>query len=166
MKKRFFAKISYEQYKKDFIKPTLKDYEQLLLPQRATKTAAGYDFYAPFSFNLEPGAIIKIPMGIKVKMASNEVLIIVVRSSIGFKYNIRLCNQVAIIDSDYYNNIQNEGHIFMAFQNEGLTTWSVKQGERLVQGIFLNYLTAGETEEKTKIRTGGIGSTTEKEIKL
>ena len=36
---------------------------------------------------------------------------LLVRSSMGFKYNVRLCNQVGIVDSDYYNNPDNEGHM-------------------------------------------------------
>ncbi len=52
-------------------------------------------------------------------MNEDEVLFLIVRSSMGFKYNVRLCNQVGIIDKDYYNNIDNEGHIFIKIQNEG-----------------------------------------------
>ena len=44
-----------------------------------------------------------------------EFLGIYIRSSLGFKYNIRMCNQVGIIDADYYNNKDNEGHIFCMF---------------------------------------------------
>lgn len=44
-------------------------------------------------------------------MNEDEMLMIVVRSSQGFKYNVRLCNQVGIIESDYYNNETNEGHL-------------------------------------------------------
>ena len=65
---------------------------------------------------------------------------IVVRSSMGFKYNIRLVNQVGIIDFDYYNNQNNEGHIFIKIQNEGTGTVKFKAGEAIAQGIFLKYL--------------------------
>ena len=65
---------------------------------------------------------------------------IVVRSSMGFKYNIRLVNQVGIIDFDYYNNQNNEGHIFIKIQNEGTETVKFKAGEAIAQGIFLKYL--------------------------
>jgi len=36
-----------------------------------------------------------------------------------------------------------------------------KQGENIVQGIFLNYLTVDNEEEITKERIGGVGSTNE-----
>ena len=89
---------------------------------------------------LKPNEIIKIPTGIKARLMEDEVLLIVVRSSMGFKYNIRLVNQVGVVDSDYYNNESNEGHIFVKLQNEGLETVSFKAGDRFAQGIFMKYL--------------------------
>lgn len=59
----------------------------------------------------------------------------------GFKYNIRLVNQVGIIDADYYNNKDNEGHIFIKIQNEGNETVKLKAEEAIAQGIFIKYLT-------------------------
>ena len=68
----------------------------------------------------------------------------------GFKYNIRLCNQVGIIDSDYYNNKDNEGHIWIKIQNEGTEKVSIKAGEAIVQWIFFKYLTT-KSDEKLMI---------------
>ena len=59
----------------------------------------------------------------------------------GFKYNIRLCNQVGVIDADYYNNKDNEGHIWIKIQNEGEKELTFQKGEAIVQGIFFKYLT-------------------------
>jgi dUTP pyrophosphatase len=64
-----------------------------------------------------------------------------VRSSTGFKYNIRLVNQVGVIDADYYNNKDNEGHIFVKVQNHGNETVRFKAGDTIVQGLFIKYLT-------------------------
>ena len=64
----------------------------------------------------------------------------------GFKYNIRLCNQIGIVDSDYYNNKDNEGHIWLKIQNEGIETVNLKKGEAIVQGIFVKYLTTKSDE--------------------
>lgn len=58
----------------------------------------------------------------------------------GFKYNIRLCNQVAVIDADYYNNENNEGHMWIRIQNEGDATVELKKGEAVAQGVFMKYL--------------------------
>ena len=85
------------------------NYGDILLPIRKTKNSAGYDFISFNEITLMPGEIKKIPTGIKVRLNDDEFLSIYVRSSMGFKYNIRMCNQVGIIDADYYNNSDNEG---------------------------------------------------------
>ncbi len=157
---RKFEKISYEQFEKDFTNFGDDEiYKALNIPKRGSQKAAGYDFYAPFAFSLEPREIYKMPTGIKVKMNDNEFLMIVVRSSVGFKNNVRMCNQVGIVDADYYNNEENEGHIWIAFQNEGTKTWVINQGDRVAQGIFTNYLTVNAEKKVSDIRKGGIGST-------
>ena len=136
----------------------VKEYDDLKLPKRATKGSAGYDFFAPFDFSLEPGETIKIPTGIKAKISEGFVLKEYPRSSLGFNYRVRLDNTVGIIDSDYYNNEKNEGHIFIKITNEGNKTLEVKKGDAFCQGIFSEYFLA-EEEEVTEERTGGIGST-------
>ncbi|MDD2202799.1 MAG: deoxyuridine 5'-triphosphate nucleotidohydrolase [Bacilli bacterium] len=158
---RKFEKISFEQFKKDFSEfENLKImYKDLKLPKRKTLNSAGYDFSSPFDFVLHPTEIIKVNTGIKVSMENDDCLMILDRSSAGFKYNIRICNQVGLIDSDYYNNPQNEGHICIALQNEGEKDWIVKRGESFAQGLFTKYLIVDDEEQITNTRTGGIGST-------
>ena len=155
---RKFEKISLEQFIKD-TKLTEKEYNEITLPHRATTKSAGFDFHVLKEITLKPNEIKKIPTGIKAKMNSDEVLMIYIRSSLGFKYNLRLCNQTGIIDSDYYNNENNEGHIFIAIQNEGKETITLKANDRFVQGIFIKYLTVDNEKEIKSARTGGIGST-------
>lgn len=159
---RYFEKISFEQFKKD-VCDDLELYNSYALPRRTTKKSAGYDFFSLNDFTLKPKEIIKIPTGVKACMNSDEVLMIVVRSSSGFKYNVRMCNQVGIIDSDYYNNPENEGHIWLKIQNEGDTNYVVKRNDAICQGIFTKFLTVDNEMEIKNIRNGGIGSTDRKE---
>ena len=155
---RKFEKISLKEFIKD-TGLTEKEYNEITLPHRATPQSAGYDFHILEDLTLKPGEIKKVPTAIKASMNSDEVLMIYIRSSLGFKYNMRMCNQTGIIDSDYYNNEDNEGHIFIAIQNEGQETVNLKANERFAQGIFMKYLTTDNEEEITSTRTGGIGST-------
>ena len=159
---RKFEKISFEQFKKD-IKDDKKLYDSYSLPKRGTKCAAGYDFYALYDYILKPGEIMKIPTGIKAAMEQDDVLFLIDRSSMGFKYNVRMCNQVGVIDSDYYNNNNNEGHIWIKIQNEGDKDYIVKKGDGMIQGIFIKYLKVDNEEEIENERIGGIGSTNRKE---
>lgn len=137
---RYFEKISYEQFEKD-IKSDKNLYETYDIPSRKTKYAAGYDIYSLEDITIKSGEIVKIPTGLKANMEEDEVLLIVVRSSAGFKYNLRLCNQVGVIDKDYYNNSDNEGHIFIKLQNEGTKEVNIKAKEAICQGMFMKYLT-------------------------
>ena len=89
---RYFEKISFNQFKND-IKDDIELYNELKIPKRSTKKSAGYDFYSLIDVVLKPNESIKIPTGIKSCMNDDEVLMIYVRSSMGFKYNIRMCNQ-------------------------------------------------------------------------
>ena len=137
---RDFEKISFKQFTKD-IKDDKKIYEEYKLPIRDSKATAGYDLFLINDIEIKPNEIIKISTGLKAYFEEDEVLLIFVRSSMGFKYNIRLVNQVGIIDADYYNNKDNEGHIFIKIQNEGNETVKLKAGEAIAQGIFIKYLT-------------------------
>lgn len=159
---RYFEKISFEQFKKDICDD--KDlYESYHIPKRSTKESAGYDFESIIDFVLSPGENIKIPTGIKVNMNSGEVLLLTVRSSQGFKYNVRMCNQVGVIDKDYYNNPENEGHMWVKLQNQGDKDYVVSKGDKICQGIFVSFLTVDEEENIENVRTSGFGSTDRKE---
>ena len=151
-----FEFVTYEEYAKALADKIV--YEQLKLPQRATKASAGYDFYAPYDFSLQPGETIKIPTGIRCKMQENYVLLLFPRSSLGFKYRLGLDNTVGVIDADYYNAL-NEGHIFIKITNNSKDKiLNVKQGEGFAQGIFIQYGITVD-DEVTTLRTGGFGST-------
>lgn len=136
---RYFEKISYKNFSNSILND--KDiYDTYKLPSRETKGAAGYDFYAIYDVKIKPGEVKKIPTGIKAKFNDDEVLLLVVRSSYGFKYNVRMCNQVGVIDSDYYNNKDNEGHIWVCLQNHGENDFVINKGDAFCQGIFIKYL--------------------------
>ena len=98
---RKFKKISKDNF---FNSVPNGNYEDIILPKRSTKNSAGYDFYSLYDITIKPNERVVIPTGIKVCMNENEFLGIYIRSSLGFKYNIRMCNQVGIIDADYINN--------------------------------------------------------------
>ena len=153
-----YKKISLGQFIKD-TNLTEKEYNKIILPHRATGNSAGYDFHILEDLILKPGEIKKVPTAIKASMNHDEVLMLYIRSSLGFKYNLRLCNQTGIIDSDYYNNENNEGHIFIAIQNEGKETVNLKAGDRFAQGIFMKYLTVDDETQINNVRQGGMGST-------
>ena len=160
---RYFEKISFEQFKKD-VKDDIDLYNNYLLPKRATKNSAGYDFFAINDIIIKPGEIVKIPTGYKSNFNSDEALLLLMRSSLGFKYNLRLTNQVGLIESDYYNNETNEGHMWFSIQNEGKEEVIISKNQAYGQGVFINFLIT-DNDNTTEIRKGGIGSTDRRDEK-
>lgn len=137
-------------------------YEEIMLPKRATKFSAGYDFYSPIDFELKPNETITIPTGIRCRIDEDFVLCIFPRSGLGFKYRLQLNNTVGIIDSDYFNS-DNEGHIFIKLTNdskEGKIV-SINKGSAFGQGIFFQYGITVD-DEVNELRNGGLGSTSGK----
>ena len=158
-----FMKVSREQFAADWDFNMPNPYDEIALPRRGTAGSAGYDFYSPLDFTLEPGQIIKIPTGIRAKMDDGWVLMLYPRSGQGFKYRLQLYNTVGVIDSDYFG-ANNEGHIHIKLVNantEGKVL-QVKKGEAFAQGIFLPFGLTVDDEASQK-RTGGFGSTDRKE---
>ena len=131
---------------------------EIKLPKRGSSKSAGYDICTPVDIIIPPNGISDaIQTDIKAYMLDDEYLEIVPRSSIGFKKGLMLINTCGIIDSDYYNNIDNDGNIGFKFKNLTNETVEIKAGERILQGIFKKYLTI-DNDNCDVIRTGGVGS--------
>ena len=105
-----------------------------------------------------------ISTGIKAYMQDDEFLGIHIRSSMAIKRHLRLVNNEGIVDADYYNNPDNEGHLMIALANDTDKDIVLQAHERIAQGIFYHYLTTDDDASKEKsVRSGGFGSTTSKE---
>ncbi len=152
-----FEKVSLDEYLKSGEK---ENYDQIALPKRATSGSAGYDFFAPYSFSLMPNQTEKVATGIRVKIDEGWVLKIYPRSSLGFKYRLRLDNTVGIIDSDYFF-ADNQGHIFIKITNCGDKELFIEKGKAFAQGVFVEYGITIDDECDEK-RVGGLGSTDKK----
>lgn len=133
-------------------------YDNIKLPVRKTKGSAGYDFNCPFEININPNKKAKFPTGIKAKMPEGVVLQVHIRSSLGIKYDLSITNTTGIIDSDYYNNTNNEGDIIISITNNGVYHCVTESHKAVAQGIFMKYETT-EDDKADGERIGGIGST-------
>ena len=148
-----FMKVSRAQYEKD----SSYDWDSVTLPKRATAGSAGYDFFAPADIELRPGETLSVPTGVRARIDPGWVLMLFPRSGLGFKYRLQLNNTVGVVDSDYFDAL-NEGHIFIKLYNAGDRTVRVSAGEAFAQGVFVPFgLT--EDDDASARRTGGFGST-------
>lgn len=129
-----------------------------LLPKRETAHAAGYDLKVAVETTIEPREIVLVPTGVKAYMQDQEVLYLYDRSSNPRKKGLILINSVGVIDGDYYNNPNNEGHIFAQMQNISDQAVRLEKGDRIVQGVFAPFLVA-DGDDADGVRTGGFGST-------
>lgn len=162
-------------------------YPDAVLPVRKTAKSAGYDFTVaedvviPAYKNLlnrfptryfdsisleDMGNMTKnlkakptlVPTGIKCELNDNTYLELSVRSSCPLKYWLILANGVGIIDADYYNNPDNEGHIYFQMINLSPFNIQLHKGDVIGQGIIKPYLIT-EDDNASGDRLGGFGST-------
>lgn len=127
-------------------------------PTRGSAHSAGYDICAMDDYVIRPNQSVLIKTGVKAYMPPDEYLDLRVRSSLGIKRQLMLATGASVIDSDYYNNPDNEGEIMVVLHNYGSVTQKIEAGERIVQGIFTKYFLA-DNDNATAKRTGGTGST-------
>ena len=105
------------------------------LPTRKTSKSAGYDIEAAEDKIIKAGQMAVIATA--------------------------LVNSTGIIDSDYYNNEDNEGHIMIGLINFGDEDVEITKGMRIAQAIFYKFLTIDDEKNVDTIRSGGFGSTGE-----
>jgi len=137
-----------------------KDHNEL--PTRATLHSAGYDFSAINDYEIKPGEILLVSTGLKVYLKKNEVLLLVSRSSLPRKYSLLIPNAIGIIDKDYVDNKDNEGEIYVQLYNFSNNTVYLKKGERIAQGIFVNFKKTKPDQLNNVVRSGGFGSSDKK----
>ena len=132
------------------------------LPVRKTKFSAGYDIEAAedtiipsFKKGMKPTLV---KTGVKAYMGEDEVLILANRSSNPGKKGLILANSIGVIDSDYYGNPDNDGHIMFAFYNIKDEDINIKKGEAIGQGVFQKYFVSDNDAAEGE-RLGGFGST-------
>lgn len=141
----------------------VKGYEDknINIPVRSTAHSAGYDIASAEDIvipKFTPGAKpTLIPTGLKAYCDIDECVLLLNRSS-GPKKGFILANSVGLVDSDYYGNENNDGHLFFAYFNCSGEDIEVKKGDKIGQAVFTKFLVT-DNDNATGSRTGGFGST-------
>ena len=132
----------------------------VVLPQRKTAKSAGYDIIALTDEDVyvHPGMSVNLETGVKACMEDDEVMLLFIRSSLGIKQGLTLSNSCGVIDADYYNNPDNNGHFILNIINTGNSVQRIPARSRVAQAVFVKYLTVDD-DNATGERIGGIGST-------
>ena len=128
--------------------------------KKSTEYSAGYDLYCKDSLKLKPGDRLLIPTGIRINMMhdSCSFAMVVPRSGISARTNLRICNSPGIIDMDY------RGEIKIIMQNIGNEDEIIEAQSRIAQLIFCHYGNSSidfvkEFTDTTDRGEGGFGST-------
>ena len=128
------------------------------LPSYATDGSACFDIATVSeTTSIPPGGAVTFATGIAVEMEPGWALVVHSRSGHGFKYDTRLANSAGIIDSDY------RGEIFVRLRNDGDQPLTIKQFDRIAQGMVVacpqvTFEVVSELNT-TQRGTGGLGST-------
>lgn len=129
-----------------------------IIPRYQTLGAACFDLhalgdgYVPYRgwFNFRTGLAFEVPTGYAMMVYS--------RSGHGFKNNVRLCNCVGVIDSDYRGEV-----LVKLTSDSGIDGFQVYAGDCIAQAMVIPVhqwqLVEADELSDTQRGTGGLGST-------
>lgn len=132
--------------------------DNAVIPTRGSKEAAGIDLYACLdeAIGIEPGQTVTFSTGIACEFPKGYFGMVCVRSSIGFKRELGLINQIGIIDEDFRNEIM------IGLKNFGDETQIIEPNERIAQMIISPYIKPEikvvDVLSESERGLGGIGS--------
>lgn len=141
-------------------------YPDSIIPQYQSLGAAGFDLHARIDHPEEKKidlTLWKDPIigtGIAVEVPVGFVMLIIVRSGLGFKHNTRLANCVGVIDSDYRGEVK-----VKLYSDNKANCATIVNGDRIAQALILpapQYIIETVKLEdlgKTERGAGGFGST-------
>lgn len=155
---------------------------EVKLPSRGTPQSAGLDFYIPdegivvesyfgseagkttstfAEYSLDPGELIKIPLGLYVEIPKNKALIFFEKSGLAINKGLEV--HAPVIDEDH------KGEIHAVIRNGDDRCHWIEAGTKIIQGILIdvNYEDIEEETDPTLMwldksearGEGGFGST-------
>lgn len=109
-----------------------KLYPEAKLPTYATDGSACFDIYSHTNGEVDWQSPCVFRTGLSFEIPEGFVMMVYSRSGHGFKEDVRLCNTVAVIDSDFRGELL----IKLACDREN---WgmSVNAGDRIAQGMVI-----------------------------
>lgn len=160
----FKTLISMEESNKEF-----SETERLLIVGKITKELPELLQFLSDSFTMDSDLVKElvkktdtrmtlIPTGVKIKLEEDQKLELFIRSSTPLGAYLMMANSVGIIDADYYDNPDNEGHIYFQVINLSPFNIRIKKGEIIGQGIISKY-DKTTLDDASTTRVGGFGST-------
>lgn len=150
-------KLEEEYIERGRILPTMNVVCNGEKPSYANDYAAGLDLRANEQLIMAPGDIVDIESMLAVEIPPGHFGMIVARSGLSYKNQIKLINDVGVVDEDY------RGNIGIRLINEGTSIYEIKKGDRVAQMIIIPYtqvkLSYVDELSQTNRGKGGFGHT-------
>ena len=110
--------------------------DKAIIPTHGSEYAAGMDLYACIDtpIVIAPHHTIKIGTGLAIELPENTFGGVVARSGLATKNGIRVCQGLAVIDSDY------RGEWIVPLHNDTDTPQIINPMERIAQLVVIPYL--------------------------
>lgn len=102
-------------------------------PSYANDCAAGLDLRSNNDVVIQPGDIVEIDSYFAVEMPRRHFGLLAARSGLSSKHQIKLINDIGVIDEDY------RGFLGIKLVNESEIPYEVKSGDRVAQLIVIPY---------------------------
>lgn len=126
-------------------------------PERATNGSSAFDVFSRETVTLYPGEKYKFQTGFKLELDYGWGGFLLPRSGLGTKHDIKLANDVGLVDFDY------RGEVGVVLKNEGTEPHTVMQGDRICQlaiiQTYIGWIEIVEELSDTERGEGGFGST-------
>lgn len=126
-------------------------------PKYQTPDSAGVDLQSTEDVVIKPGERALVSTGLYLEMPSGFMAQVCPRSGLAIKNGITVLNAPGIIDADY------RGEVKVILINLGQSEFSIKNGDRIAQLIFLpcfqGHLIAKDELSQTERGEAGFGST-------
>lgn len=135
-----FELNSFTYLPKDTVKVVSTKFD---LPSKATSGAAAYDIRSVQSVTIEPNQTAMIGTGLYLDIPDSIFGMLVPRSGLSTKHGVTLANSIGIIDSDF------TGEVKISLKNSGNVAFTVNEGDRVAQLIFMTHLSPDLVSVKT-----------------
>ncbi|MBQ3330829.1 MAG: dUTP diphosphatase [Ruminococcus sp.] len=122
------------------------------VPVRAHYNDAGADVYSPKNYVIQPGCVVKVPLGFGLELPDGMVGFIFPRSGLSAK---GIVCELPPIDSGY------RGEVYAIISNVSHDCYSIKAGDRIGQLVIFPVMTPDfvMTLENAERGAGAFGST-------
>lgn len=132
-------------------------HENAVVPKYQTEGASGFDLHSVQEYKVYAGQVLLVDTGIAFEIPKGYELQVRPRSGLSFKTPLRVANSPGTVDSDFRDSVK----VIIENRSDN-ENYTIKQGERIAQGIICPIVQATFEEANlsdTTRGTLGFGST-------